>query len=237
MTGTPWLVLFDIDGTLVHTLGAGVRAMNRAFGLIHGRGDALDQIPIAGRPDRAIVTDALAGIGVEPTDERVLAIADGYFAELPGELQQLSGDGFGVLPGVMTLLDWMDARPEFEMGLLTGNFEAGAAIKLAHFDLWRRFRFGAFGDAHFSRRDLVPLAMARAREAGLDVPISRVIVIGDTPLDVDCAHAHGALAIGVATGNYTTDDLTRTGANLVVASLEECDATGAWVQALEAGRR
>jgi phosphoglycolate phosphatase-like HAD superfamily hydrolase len=235
VTQSPWLVLFDIDGTLVHTLGAGVRAMNRAFNLIHGRGDALDRVPIAGRPDRAIVTEALAGIGVEPTDERILAIADGYFAELPAELRRVSGDGSGVLPGVVPLLDWMDARPDFETGLLTGNFETGAAIKLAHFDLWRRFRFGAFGDAHLSRRDLVPVAMARAREAGVDVPISRVIVIGDTPLDVDCAHAHGALAIGVATGTYTTDDLARAGANLVLSSLEECDAAGAWVQALEGG--
>src|SRR5262245_47735850 len=89
------LVLFDIDGTLVHTLGAGVRAMNRAFGTLHGRGDALDAVPIAGRPDRAIVSDALRGIGVEPTDARILAIGDAYFAELPAELGRLSGEGFG----------------------------------------------------------------------------------------------------------------------------------------------
>jgi phosphoglycolate phosphatase-like HAD superfamily hydrolase len=225
------LLLFDIDGTLVHTLGAGVRAMNRAFARLHGRGDALDRVPVAGRPDRAIVTEALRGIGVEPTDEDIDAVGRAYFEELPGELRQLSGDGFGVLPGVGTLLDWIDGRSHLVMGLLTGNFESGAAIKLTHFDLWRRFRFGAFGDRHLNRRDLVPVAMARARDEGLHLPMSRVVVIGDTPLDVDCAHTHGAIAVAVATGNYSAGELASAGANLVLGSLEECDREGAWLEA------
>jgi len=230
------LLLFDIDGTLVHTLGAGVRAMNHAFAKLHGRGDALDAVPIAGRPDRAIVTDALRGIGAEPTDERIDAVGRGYFEELPGELTKLSGNGFGVLPGVSALLDWVDGRSHLEMGLLTGNFQSGAQIKLHHFDLWRRFRFGAFGDRHLNRRDLVPVAMARAREGGLDVPMSRVVVIGDTPLDIDCAHTHGAVAVAVATGNYSAGDLAAAGANLVLESLEECDRAGAWLEAAGVGK-
>jgi phosphoglycolate phosphatase-like HAD superfamily hydrolase len=232
---SPILLLFDIDGTLVHTLGAGVRAMNLAFARLHGRGDALESVPVAGRPDRAIVIDALQGIGVEPTDDRIRAVGHAYFEELPGELRKLSGNGFGVLPGVSELLDWIDGRAHLVMGLLTGNFETGATIKLGHFDLWRRFRFGAFGDRHVSRRDLVPVAMARAREDGLDVPMSRVVVIGDTPLDIDCAHTHGALAVAVATGNYSAGDLARAGANLVLGSLEECDRAGAWLEAAGVG--
>ncbi|MCC7008636.1 MAG: haloacid dehalogenase-like hydrolase [Acidobacteria bacterium] len=229
---TSWLVLFDIDGTLVQTLGAGVRAMADAFGALHGRPDALHGIRVAGRTDQSIVIDAFTRIGVEPSDPRVRALSAAYFARLPAELHRAEGAGFGVLPGVRGLLDAMTARRDVGVGLLTGNFEAGAAIKLRHFDLWDRFAFGAFGDRHLDRRDLVPVALERARRAGIDVPISRVVVIGDTPLDVDCARAHGAVAVGVATGTYTRDDLGQAGADVVLGSLEECDPAGAWLAGL-----
>jgi len=229
-------LLFDIDGTLVHTLGAGIRGMNAAFGHLHGRSEALDTIPIAGRTDRSIVINALRRIGVEPTDANIEALRDEYVRRLPSELAQLSGDGFGILPGVSALLDWVDARQGLVPALLTGNFEAGAAAKLRHFDLWRRFRFGAFGDAHVSRRDLVPLALARAAAAGLSVEASDVVVIGDTPLDVDCALAHGAAAVAVASGQYGAAELEAAGADLVLGSLENCDREGEWLSALFAGR-
>jgi phosphoglycolate phosphatase len=223
------LVLFDIDGTLVQTLGAGVRAMGQAFDQLYNRPDALRGVRVAGRTDRAIVSDAFARIGVDGTLPRIRALSEAYFDRLPAELARAEGHGFGVLPGVARVLGWMEAHPEFSVALLTGNFETGAAIKLRHFDLWSRFAFGAFGDAHLDRRDLVPVALAHAQRAGLDVPMSRVIVIGDTPLDVDCAHAHGAVAVAVATGNYTVADLKQTGAELVLGSLEECDPAGAWL--------
>ncbi len=118
------------------------------------------------------------------------------------------------------------------VGLLTGNFEPGARIKLGHFDLWRRFRFGAFGDDHLDRRALVPVAIARAREAGVPaVADGRVVVIGDTPLDVDCARAHGARAVAVATGPFNRAALEATGADVVVNTLVEAGDLASWLVA------
>lgn len=232
MSATPWLVLFDIDGTLVQTLGAGVRAMEQAFDALYGRPDAMHGVPVAGRTDRSILADAFARIGIDPGETQVRQLCEAYVERLPAELVRGAGEGFGVLPGVPGLLDWMGQRPDLVVALLTGNFEIGAAIKLRHFDLWDRFAFGAFGDVHLNRRDLVPVAVARAQRAGIDVPMSRVVVIGDTPLDVDCAHAHGAAAVAVATGTYTLAELKQAGADLVLGSLEECDPAGAWLTGL-----
>ena len=213
---TTTLVLFDIDGTLLQTLGAGIRGMSAAFGQLHGRPDALDGVAIAGRTDLAIVTDAFRAIGQPATPGAVVALRDAYFARLPTELARPVEGRFGVLPGVAALLDALDARDDMPMGLLTGNFAGGAAIKLGYFDLWRRFRFGAFGDAHRDRRDLVPVALEEAAARG--IAPGRVMVVGDTPLDIDCAHAHGAAAVAVATGPYTAAQLGH--ADLVVETLE-----------------
>jgi len=216
------LALFDIDGTLIHTLGAGIRGMNAAFARLYGIEAALDGVPISGRTDRAIVTDAFRKIGVEPTDAAIWALRDTYFAELPGELNRLRGEHVGILPGVVALVDRLRDRPDTTVALLTGNFIGGAHIKLSFFDLWRRFAFGAFGDDHLDRRDLVPVALARAAEAGISP--SHVVVIGDTPLDIDCAHAHGAFALAVATGPYTVAQLNEAGADIAVPTLETVGA-------------
>jgi phosphoglycolate phosphatase len=229
---TKTLVLFDIDGTLLQTLGAGIRGMNAAFGRLHGRPDALDDLAIAGRTDLAIINDAFAKIGVPATRVNVLAVRDAYFAQLGTELERPADAFFGVLPGVRTLLDELEGRDDVAVGLLTGNFVGGAEIKLGHFDLWRRFGFGAFGDDHVDRRDLVPIAVAAAKAKGISP--GTVMVIGDTPLDVACAHAHGAMAIAVATGPYTTEQLAD--ANLVIETLE--GLTPGWLTDLDAaGRR
>jgi phosphoglycolate phosphatase len=212
------LVLFDIDGTLIRTAGAGVRGMNDAFERLHGRRDALHGIPVSGRTDRAILTDVFSRWNEELTDSLVAPLRDLYLDELAREMQATTGPGFGVLPGVHDALDVLENDPSFALGLLTGNFERGAAIKLGHFDLWHRFRFGAFGDVHTDRRALVPVAVERARASGIEA--SHIVVIGDTPLDVDCAHAHGARAVAVATGEYSLDDLAATGAEIVVDTLE-----------------
>lgn len=212
------LVLFDIDGTLIRTAGAGVRGMNEAFERLHGRRGALVGIPVSGRTDRAILTDAFGRWNQELTDGLVAPLRDLYLDELAREMRTTTGAGFGVLPGVHQALDVLERDPSFVVGLLTGNVVRGAEIKLGHFDLWRRFRFGAFGDEHTDRRALVPVAVQRARACGIDA--SHIVVIGDTPLDVDCAHAHGARAVAVATGEYSLDDLAATGAEIVVDSLE-----------------
>lgn len=224
------LVLFDIDGTLVHTAGAGVRGMSTAFERLHGRPAALDGISVAGRTDLAILREVFEASAIEMADAHVAPFRDAYLEELQLEMAQSSGPDFGVLPGVHEALDELDADPAFTIGLLTGNFARGAEIKLAHFDLWRRFRLGAFGDAHTNRRDLVPVALDRARDRGL-AP-SHVVVIGDTPLDVDCAHAHGAVAVAVATGSYSLAVLEATGADLVVETLESLAPIAARLGAL-----
>lgn len=203
---------------------AGVRGMNLAFGQLHGRDRALDGVPIAGRTDRAIVTDGMRRIDVDPTDEAIAALRDAYIDHLRVEITRPSAHPSGVLPGVWALLDALDARAGVVTALLTGNFQQGAAVKLGHFNMWARFRFGAFGDDHLGRRDLVPVARARASDAGYpDLPADRIVIIGDTPNDVDCAKAHGAYAIAVATGLYDRAALEATGADLVVDTLEGLD--------------
>lgn len=217
------LVLFDIDGTLVVTARAGVRGMNTAFHRLHGRVAALESVPLAGRTDRAIVFDVMGQMGIEPTEPALGALRDAYIEQLRVEITQAApGHPSMVLPGVAALLDELGGRPEIATGLLTGNFREGAAVKLGHFQLWDRFRFGAFGDDHVDRRALVPVALARAREAGVTVADpADVVIIGDTPLDIDCAKANGARAIGVATGPFDRAALHAAGADLAVDTLED----------------
>jgi phosphoglycolate phosphatase len=220
----PKLVLFDIDGTLVLTGGAGLRAMNRACEEILGGTDALAGIPVAGRTDRIILHDALARLGRELDDRLFAAIRDRYIEHLRSEIE-LPGHGVkAVMPGIRELLAALDAREHTYLGLLTGNFERGARIKLEHFDLWRYFRCGAFGDDAADRNALVPFALERARGCGIpEVRSSDVLVVGDTPHDIACARAVDALPIGVATGTFTADQLRASGADIVFEDLSDTE--------------
>lgn len=224
------LVLFDIDGTLVLTGRAGVRALERALAEVCGRTGMLANVPIAGRTDRAIITEALMVAGLDTSESTFTAVRDRYCDNLATEVGAETPHPRLVLPGVSAALDQLkplEAAGTVSVGLLTGNFVRGAEIKLGYFDLWRRFRFGAFGDQHVDRRDLVPLAIEAATRAGEgDFRPEHIVIVGDTPADVDCAHAHGARAIAVATGTYTVDQLRVTGAEVVVADLTDWDA--AW---------
>lgn len=216
------LVLFDIDGTLIQTGRAGVRGMNRAFVDLFDAPDALDGVPVAGRTDRAIVSEVLTKIGVPADTSTITRVRDAYCGHLPAALADPASRPMNVLPGVGELLEALESREDVVTALLTGNFVAGAAIKLGHFDLWTRFTFGAFGDAHTERRALVPVAVAEAVRHGHSVfAPDRIVVIGDTPLDVDCAHAYGSRAIAVATGMYSMDTLRDTNADLTVATLAD----------------
>jgi phosphoglycolate phosphatase len=219
------LVLFDVDGTLVLTGGAGLRAMNRACEELVGHSRALEGIPVAGRTDRIILADVMDRLG-RPLDEELLAaLRDRYIACLEEEIQHPGHGVKAVLPGVRGLLDRLVERDDIVLGLVTGNFEAGARIKLGHFDLWRYFRCGAFADDAADRNHLVPFAVGRARGCGLlEVLSSDVIVVGDTPHDVACARATGAVAVGVATGPYTARDLEESGADVVFENLSDAEA-------------
>lgn len=220
----PKLVLFDIDGTLVLTGGAGLRAMNRACEEILGHAEILDGIPVAGRTDWIILHDALKQIGREMDDALFAALRDRYLDRLPEEIE-LPGRGFnGVMPGVRELLDALQARDDVYLGLLTGNFERGARVKLEHFGLWRYFRCGAYGDDAADRNALVPFALERARACGIPpVGPSDVLVVGDTPHDVACALAAHAVPIGVATGSTTTRELRHSGAAVVFEDLSDTE--------------
>jgi phosphoglycolate phosphatase len=219
------LVLWDVDGTLIQSGRAGLRGMNAAFRDLYGAASALDDVPFAGRTDRAIVGDVLRALGRQAGEVEIAQLRDAYLAHLRVEIRRpVPGHPSGVLPGVTDLLGRLSGDPSVALGLLTGNFERGAAIKLGHFSLWDAFGFGAFGDRHVDRRDLVPVAIARARDAGWRgrAP-DDVVVIGDTPLDVDCAHAHGARAIAVATGPFSVEILARASPDLVVSTLADTD--------------
>ena len=167
----PKLVLFDIDGTLVLTGGAGLRAMNRACAEIVGAPtgltgamatEALNGIPVAGRTDWIILHDTLARLGIQLDDDLLGRIRERYVTHLREEIGQ-PGKGFnGTLPGVAALLETLHPREDVFLGLLTGNFKDGARIKLERFDLWRYFPCGAFGDDSPDRNALVPVALDRA---------------------------------------------------------------------------
>lgn len=227
----PLLVLFDIDGTLLLSGRAGVRGLSLAIDRLYGRRDALDGVAMAGRTDRAIVIEVLRGIGREPDEATIRRVRDVYCECLATEIHRPVDHFCGVLPGVGALLDALDARRDVAMGLLTGNFERGAAIKLGHFDLARRFAFGAFGDEHVDRRDLVPVALARAGAelGGGAFPAHRAVVIGDTPADVDCAKAHDARVVAVATGGFDAATLRAAGADLVLDTLDDRERLLAWL--------
>jgi phosphoglycolate phosphatase len=220
-----YLILFDIDGTLVLTGRAGVRAMNRACADIVGHDNALHGIAVAGRTDWSILADVMR-LHDQPFDPPLLdRLGRRYVAHLAEEIQ-LPGTGVkDVMPGIRPLLDALQQRDDVVLGLLTGNFIDGARIKLGYFDLWKYFPFGAFGGDSANRNDLVPVAIQRAREAGLaEIHPARVIVIGDTPSDVECARVVGAMPVAVATGGYTVEQLRQTGAQVVLSDLSDTAA-------------
>lgn len=221
----PKLVLFDIDGTLVLTGGAGVRAMMRACDELVGSSDALHGVAVAGRTDWIILSDALERMGRDLDGELFAALRDRYVTHLREEIK-VPGHGVkAVMPGIQALLDDLQARDGVYLGLLTGNFEAGARIKLEYFDLWRYFQCGAFGDDAADRNALVPFAVSRARECGVPELAQRdILVVGDTPHDIACARAAGATPVAVATGMFTTEQLRESGADIVFRDLSDTTA-------------
>jgi len=217
------VILFDIDGTLVLTGGAGVRGMARAFEQLFSVPDAFQTIDVPGRTDSWILADALALHGVSCDAAGAARFREVYLGHLQEELQR-PGPRKGMMPGVDLLLDRLQQRDDVYLALLTGNYEEAARLKLEYFDLWRYFRCGAFGDGALERNGLLPKALTRIRECGGPTVAARdVIVVGDTPLDVACAAAGGARSIAVATGGYDADALRATGADLVLDDLSDVD--------------
>lgn len=200
------LLLFDIDGTLLTSGGAGERALRLGFRDRFGIDDDLSSVDIAGRTDSGIVRRMLAAHGLPETPENITAFFDGYLHHLAREIPRTTG---GLLPGILPLLNALKPRADIVLALLTGNLARGAEIKLLHYGVWHYFEFGAYADDHHDRDQLGHFAIARALERhGIDFAPERIFVLGDTPHDITCARAIGAKAIAIATGKFTRADLT-----------------------------
>ena len=218
------VILFDIDGTLVLTGGAGVRAMTRAFHDVFSVPDAFGTVPMAGRTDAVILSDAAALHGTPIDDSSRLRFREVYLEHLRNEID-VPGPRKGIMPGVRPLLDALACRSDVYVALLTGNYEEAARVKLEYFDLWRYFPCGAFGDGAPDRNGLLPRAIDTIRACGGPaVAPSEAIVVGDTPLDVACAAASGARSIAVATGGFDADALRAAGADVVLHDLIDTQA-------------
>ena len=218
---TKRLLLFDIDGTLIHSGGAGVEALKSAFKERFGIDDDLHDIEIAGMTDSGIVVAILNKHKIPANAENVSAFLDSYVHSLSLELPRRKGK---LLPGVLELLEKLKSRPHVVLALLTGNVSRGARLKLEHYGVWHFFEFGAFADDHRDRNQLGQFARARAKEKhGCEFAASEIDVIGDTPRDIACGRALGARTVAVATGRWNRDELAKYEPDFLIADLSDVE--------------
>ena len=214
--------LFDIDGTLVDSGGAGRRAIRAGLAKMLGcsEPDVDPDFSFAGMTDRGIMRRALASRGVPVDDDRIDAAIEAYLEVLPGEVA--SSTRYRVHPGVGRLLDELHGRSELALGLGTGNARQGAMIKLGRAQLDHYFGFGGFGDECERREELIRRGIERgARRLGCEVGEASVIVVGDTPADIEAAQRNGADCLAVATGSRSRDELEACEPRWLVDSLED----------------
>jgi phosphoglycolate phosphatase len=228
------LVLFDLDGTLLWTDGAGRRAIHRALVDVLGTPGPIEGFRFDGRTDGEIVRLLAEGAGIAGAAAVVGRVLDRYVTFLTDELAKPT-QRTTVYPGVLDLLEALETRADCVMGLLTGNVRDGARLKLASGGIAiERFRIGAFGSDSAHRPDLPAIAQRRAREElGLDLPGHDLVIVGDTPADVTCGNSVGARAIGVATGSFSVAQLAEAGAYAAFGDLSD---TKAVLEAVFAGR-
>jgi phosphoglycolate phosphatase len=219
------LILFDIDGTLVSTQGAGSRAFRRAMLEVYDETGPIDTYPFHGRTDPQIARELLRAVDfTDDTIDRGLPdLWDAYLRELEIELGRPDTEA-RVLAGVKPLIDALHRTGDHLVALLTGNIERGARLKLGAVGLWDRFDFGAYGSDH-ERRDRLPaVAVRRARErSGIDFHGRDVVIVGDTPFDVSCGRSLGVWAVAVATGRHSVTELDAAGADVVLEDLADTD--------------
>jgi phosphoglycolate phosphatase-like HAD superfamily hydrolase len=217
------LVLFDIDGTLVHTGGAGVKAFAKVFATEFGATDGFERLKFAGRTDFSIVREFFVVHQIPATPENFHRFFERYVFWLDQILRDSKTE---LCPGVLDFLGELralDSPPV--LGLLTGNIRLGAEIKLRHFDLWDVFQTGGFADDHEERDQIA--AVARARGSRLlqeELRPEQVLIVGDTPLDIRCGRAIGAKVLAVATGGASLAELQRHEPDWVVAHLNDISA-------------
>lgn len=229
----PTVLLFDIDGTLLETGGAGRRAMTWAFQETHGRPDAVAGFSFGGMTDMAILRRGLMAIGLEVTRAAMDALLTSYLRRLDHELAGVSrADGEGatyrVMPGVREVVAWARGLERVAVGLGTGNVREGAFAKLRPGGLDAHFGFGGFGCDAEDRTELIRAGARRGAESlGAPLEACRVVVIGDTTKDVDAAVGIGASCVGVGTGGVAPDALRRHGARWAFDTLADdgvCEA-------------
>lgn len=202
------LFLFDVDGTLVSARGAGRRAMGRALEAVFGLTGPIGIYDFRGKTDPQIVFDLMgaAGLPVARVQERLDSFYARYVEDLRAEINRAGG--VALMPGVFELVRRLSERGDAILGLLTGNIEAGARLKLEPTGLLPHFRLGAYGSDESDRAKLPGVAARRAeRLSGETISPDRMVVIGDTPLDIACARAYGARAVSVATGGHGLEEL------------------------------
>jgi phosphoglycolate phosphatase-like HAD superfamily hydrolase len=211
--------LFDIDGTLITSGGAGKAALEAGLREEFGIERPIEKLSLSGRTDVAILADLLRMYQLAETAQNRVRLIGAYLRHLPRCLAAGCGR---VLPGIAELLARLRGRDDVAVGLLTGNVRAGARLKLGHFGLDEHFAFGGFGDLHPDRDDVAREALAEAhRHLNGRVVSQRVWVIGDTPLDVRCARAIGARAVAVLTGWHTREELAEARPDLLLDDLSD----------------
>ena len=212
--------LFDIDGTLVSFGGAGSLAMGRALEETFQVNACLDAVSFAGRTDFAITRDIFAAHSIEFESETITAFYDCYLQHSPVAMTSCNGT---VLPGVRSLLDVLQNTTD-QLGILTGNMQLAAEIKLRHFGIDGYFSFGGFGGEHENRNDVAAEAVTQLqRITAADVEPASVWVIGDTPNDIACARSQKLNAVAVATGSYSVDTLAEYEPDVLLESLERLE--------------
>jgi phosphoglycolate phosphatase len=219
------LFLFDIDGTLIWAHGVGRIALTKAMTAVYGIPPAYEDYDTRGKTDPRIVFDVMHAAGVP--DDVIYARLPSCFEAYVGCLDVLIDDGHPVqaMPGIPELVRALSARRDSVVGLLTGNVEPGARAKLRPTGLLPHFRVGAFGSDDADRRRLPAIARERARTlTGRDFPFEQIVIIGDTPLDVDCARACGARSVAVATGQHAYEELASCAPDMLFADFSDVDA-------------
>jgi len=214
------LVLFDIDGTLIRTGGAGVKAFAKVFSTEFNVPNGTDHISFAGRTDVSLVREFFIRHQIDPSETNFRRFFDNYVFWLDQVLGENQGQ---VLPGVHNLISRFQAQPEPPViGLLTGNIRLGAQIKLTHFGLWQHFQTGAFGDDHEDRNQIALIAKERAQQcAQQKLRGEEILVIGDTPFDIACGKAISAKVLAVATGVCPLSQLEEHKPTWAVPDLEQ----------------
>jgi len=216
------LVLFDLDGTLLRSGGAGVRAMNRAGRELFGADVSMDGVVLAGGLDPSLYEEATRRAGITDAGDQHEAFRELYVALLSEELAT-HPERVNALPGIHDLLDILDHREDATLGLATGNYRCSAPLKLRAAGIDPdRFRVQVFGDDAPDRAAMIALALERhAACRGAAIDPADVVVIGDTPRDVDSARRNGCRSLGVATGPCSEDELSRAGADVTVPDLSD----------------